>query len=124
MSGLATRECVPCRGGVPPLKAEEIVPLLAQLGSGWEVVECPDSKWGTIKVLTRDYRFKDFAEALESAVVIGVMAEEQRHHPDLHVAWGQLGVEIWTHKIGGLTESDFIFAAKCDALLLKDSPAR
>jgi 4a-hydroxytetrahydrobiopterin dehydratase len=118
MSGLAARACVPCRGDVPPLRADEIAPLLAQLGAGWEVADHSDPKHGAIGVLARTFSFKNFAEALRAAVVIGEMAEEQQHHPDLCVAWGRLEVEVWTHKIGGLTESDFIFAAKCDALLL------
>ncbi|MFY9718716.1 MAG: 4a-hydroxytetrahydrobiopterin dehydratase [Candidatus Cybelea sp.] len=118
MSGLAARACIPCRGGVPPLRADEIAPLLAQLSAGWEVTERSDSKHAEIRVLSRSFPFKNFAEALRAAVIIGEMAEEQQHHPDLYVAWGRLGVAVWTHKIGGLTESDFIFAAKCDALVL------
>ena len=117
MSGLAARACVPCRGGVPPLTDDQIAPLLAQIGADWRVEERPDPKRGTVKILKRAYRFGDFAQALRAAVLAGEMAEEQQHHPDLHVSWGRLKVEIWTHKIGGLTESDFIFAAKCDALV-------
>lgn len=115
MSGLAQRSCVPCRGGVPPLDDAQIAPLLDQLGAGWHVVERRDDKYGTIKILACTYTFKNFADAMAAAARIGELAEAQQHHPDLYVAWGRLGVEIWTHKIGGLTESDFIFAAKCDA---------
>jgi 4a-hydroxytetrahydrobiopterin dehydratase len=117
MSDLAARACVPCRGGVPPLTADQIAPLLAQIGADWRVLERPDPKQGTVTILRRSYRFDDFAQALRAAVLVGEMAEEQQHHPDLHISWGRLEVEIWTHKIGGLTESDFIFAAKCDALV-------
>ena len=117
MSDLAQQTCVPCRGGVPPLDDAAIAPLLAQLGPDWRVEQRPDVKRGTVKVLTCTYRFDDFARAMEAAVRIGALAEEQQHHPDLHVAWGRLVVDIWTHKIGGLTESDFIFAAKCDAAM-------
>lgn len=117
MSGLAARECVPCRGGVPPLDDAQIAPLVAQLGPAWHVIERADAKRGTVKILVCTYRFKNFAGAMEAAQRIGEMAEEQQHHPDLQVSWGRLVVEIWTHKIGGLTESDFIFAAKCDALI-------
>jgi 4a-hydroxytetrahydrobiopterin dehydratase len=116
MSSLAQRSCVPCRGGVPPLSAEQIVPLLMQLDDGWTVVQRLDPKRGTVTILKREYGFANFAEALQAAVRVGEMAEEQQHHPDLQVAWGTLGVEIWTHKIGGLTESDFVFAAKCDVI--------
>ena len=67
-------------------------------------------------MLTRAYRFKDFEDAMAFAVRVGEIAQGQRHHPVLHVTWGKADVDIWTHKIGGLTESDFILAAKCDAL--------
>jgi 4a-hydroxytetrahydrobiopterin dehydratase len=117
MSELARRACVPCRGGVPPLNEEQIAPLLAQLGTTWHVVERADLRHDPVKILARTYRFENFAEAMQAADRIGEMAEEQQHHPDLAVSWGRLVVEVWTHKIGGLTESDFIFAAKCDALL-------
>jgi 4a-hydroxytetrahydrobiopterin dehydratase len=105
MGELAERDCVPCKGGVPPLSAEQIVPLLAQI-SGWSAVDAHH--------LERTYRLKNFAEALALTNRIGAIAEEQNHHPDLHLAWGKLKVQIWTHKIDGLTESDFVFAAKCD----------
>jgi 4a-hydroxytetrahydrobiopterin dehydratase len=108
---------------VPPLDNEQIAPLLEQLGAGWHVVERSDPKHGAVKVLTCTYRFDNFAQAMHAALRIGEMAEQQQHHPDLHVSWGRLVVEVWTHKIGGLTESDFIFAAKCDALV-RDAPPR
>lgn len=117
MSELAQKACVPCRGGVPPLDDEQIAPLLSQLGPAWHVVERADAKRGLVKILTCTYRFENFAEAMQAALRIGAMAEEQQHHPDLHVSWGRLAVDIWTHKIGGLTESDFVFGAKCDALV-------
>ena len=103
---LADQVCIPCKGGVPPLTAAEIAPLQAQLDEGWEV---PGDKR-----LERTYRVKNFAEALALANRVGAIAEEQQHHPDLYVAWGRLRVEVWTHKIDGLTASDFYFAAKCD----------
>jgi 4a-hydroxytetrahydrobiopterin dehydratase len=111
MSDLASRSCVPCRGGVPPLPPDEIEPLQGQLNSEWEVVNHHH--------LSRTYRFKNFKEALEFTNRVGEMAEKQGHHPDLTLAWGRVGVEVWTHKIDGLTESDFVFAAKCDALYPK-----
>ncbi|HEX3459206.1 MAG TPA: 4a-hydroxytetrahydrobiopterin dehydratase [Candidatus Baltobacteraceae bacterium] len=117
MSELAAKACIPCRGGVPPLRDDEIAPLLVQLSSNWRVVERNDPKRGAVKYLTSTYRFDDFAEAMRAMLRIGEMAEEQQHHPDLHLSWGRLGVDVWTHKIAGLTESDFIFAAKCDALI-------
>jgi 4a-hydroxytetrahydrobiopterin dehydratase len=114
---LAHRQCVPCRGGVPPLTDTEIAPLLKQLSPDWSVETRDDPKHRYVKVLLRDFRFSNFKHALAAADKVGALAEEQQHHPDLHVSWGRLRIEIWTHKIGGLTESDFIFAAKCDALL-------
>ena len=111
---LADQVCVPCKGGVPPLTAAQIAPLLAQL-DGWEVEND--------KRLSRTYRFKNFAEAMAYANRVAAIAEEQAHHPDLYVAWGKVRVEVWTHKIDGLTESDFYFAAKCDRAYAQDRAA-
>ncbi len=105
MTELADKKCVPCKGGVPPLGAAQIAPLLAQLES-WSVVERHH--------LHKRYRVDSFAAALELTNRIGAVAEEQNHHPDLALGWGWVEVKIWTHKIDGLTESDFVFAAKCD----------
>jgi 4a-hydroxytetrahydrobiopterin dehydratase len=102
---LANRSCVPCRGGTPPLTREQIAPLLEQV-EGWTVED--DKK------LVKSYRFPDFARALAFVNRVGEIAEAEGHHPDLHLSWGRVGAEIWTHKIGGLTESDFILAAKLD----------
>jgi 4a-hydroxytetrahydrobiopterin dehydratase len=105
MSELSEKTCIPCRGGVPPLTDEQIRPLRAQV-PGWTVVDNHH--------LSREFGFADFATALKFVNRIGEVAEAQGHHPDIHLAWGKVGVEIWTHKIDGLTESDFIFAAKVD----------
>ena len=106
MSELAAKECVPCRGGVPPLKGEELQNLHAKLGSGWQVVNGHH--------LEKEYKFPDFRKAMDFTVRVGELAERQGHHPDIHLAWGKVKLTIWTHKIDGLTESDFIFAAKAD----------
>jgi 4a-hydroxytetrahydrobiopterin dehydratase len=103
--GLADHACIPCRGGVPPLDAERVQELLREL-SGWRL--------NAAGHLERGYDFKNFREALAFANRVGEIAEAERHHPDLHVAWGRCVVEVWTHKIDGLTESDFYFAAKVD----------
>ena len=108
MSGLAERTCIPCRGGVPPLEGQELETLLHEIEDGWTVVDGHH--------LEREYRFKNFVEALAFTNRVGEMAEQQQHHPDLLVAWGRVRVTIWTHKIDGLTESDFVFAAKADRL--------
>lgn len=108
MSDLASQECVPCKGGVPPLKGEQLEKLQAELGADWEVVDEHH--------LAKTFHFNDFAEALAYVNRVGEMAEQQGHHPDLHLAWGKVKVEVWTHKIDGLTESDFVFAAKAEKL--------
>jgi 4a-hydroxytetrahydrobiopterin dehydratase len=109
MSELARKECVPCRGGVPPLPAEETAALVAKLDAGWEVVDNHH--------LEKSYKFDDFKQALDFTNRVGELAEEQGHHPDIHLAWGSVKLTIWTHKIDGLTESDFILAAKADEKL-------
>jgi len=108
MSDLANKHCVPCTGGLPPLTAAQITPLLAQL-KGWQVADDHH--------LWKDYSFPDFRSALEFVNAIGAIAEQEFHHPDIHLAWGHVGVEIWTHKIDGLTESDFVLAARFDEAL-------
>jgi 4a-hydroxytetrahydrobiopterin dehydratase len=104
--GLADNKCVPCRGGVPPVEPKKAEELLKQLGKGWGF-----NKAGHLERL---YTFKDFALALAFVNKVGAVAEAEGHHPDLYLAWGKCGVEIWTHKINGLTESDFYMAAKAD----------
>lgn len=113
---LADRTCIPCKGGVPPLNEDERRPLLSALDPAWSVFDRADAKRDRVTLLARTYAFENFAAAMAFANGIAAIAEEQRHHPDLFIAWGKVGVEIWTHKIGGLTESDFVFAAKCDRL--------
>ena len=108
MSGLAAKHCVPCRGDTPPLKGADLEALHRQLEEGWKAVDEHH--------LERLYRFKNFREALAFTNRVGEMAEEQAHHPDISLAWGRVRITIWTHKIDGLTESDFIFAAKADRL--------
>lgn len=108
MTDLADKACVPCRGGIPPLTPDQIAPLRAQLGEEWAVVENHH--------LLRTYRFKNFKEALAFTNAVGELAESVGHHPDIALAWGKVTLEIWTHKISGLAEADFIFAAKCDRL--------
>jgi len=105
--GLANKHCVPCRGGVPPLAGAALDDLKAQL-AGWEVVREHH--------LEKTYTFPDFQKALVFVNRAGAIAEQEGHHPDLHLSWGKVGVEIWTHKIDGLTESDFILAAKIDQI--------
>jgi len=102
---LDEKTCVPCRGGVPPLTAEQIRPLESQVDS-WNVVNNHH--------IEKEFRFPDFKTALDFVNRVGTIAEDQGHHPDIYLAWGRTQVKIWTHKIDGLTESDFILAAKID----------
>lgn len=111
MAGLTKESCVPCRGGVPTLTDEEIAALKPQVPE-WQVVVVDD-----IQRLRREFKFKDFKQAMEFAVKVGDLAEHEGHHPDLHVAWGKVVVETWTHKIHGLHHNDFVLAAKCDELM-------
>ena len=103
---LAEKDCVPCRGGVPPMEREEIDTYLPQLHPDWSL--------NAAGHLERQFQTEDFAQALALANVLGAIAEAQWHHPDLTVRWGGVGVEIWTHKIDGLVESDFVLAAHFD----------
>jgi 4a-hydroxytetrahydrobiopterin dehydratase len=107
-SRLAAKKCVPCHGGIPPLNSAEIDRLLSELGGDWTVVDAHH--------LEKRYAFPDFVSALAFANAVGEVAEDQGHHPDIMVSWGRVQVTIWTHAIDGLTESDFILAAKIDAI--------
>lgn len=107
MSDLAERECVPCRGGIPPLKGDALEQLAVQLPQ-WQIVNEHH--------LQKAYEFKNFREALDFVNRIGELAEAQGHHPDICFGWGKADISIWTHKVDGLTESDFVLAAKIDRL--------
>ena len=106
---LSEHECKPCQGGVPPLAGDALQTLHDQLGNDWQVIDGHH--------LEKEYGFKNFAEALAFTNQVGALAEEIFHHPDIFLAWGKVRVTLWTHKIDGLNEADFIFAAKADALL-------
>jgi 4a-hydroxytetrahydrobiopterin dehydratase len=108
MADLALKECVPCKGGVPPLKGDELNKLAQQLGEGWRVIGGHH--------LEREFKFQDFRAALDFTNRVGELAEQQNHHPDIYLAWGKVKLTLWTHKIDGLTESDFVFAAKVNRL--------
>jgi 4a-hydroxytetrahydrobiopterin dehydratase len=107
MADLASKTCVPCRGGVPPLQGQELKKLHEQVPN-WQV--------NNEHHLTREFKFSDFRTALDFVNKVGELAEQQGHHPDILLKWGSVGITLWTHKIDGLTESDFIMAAKIDTL--------
>ena len=108
MKELAEKECIPCKGGTPPLKGDQLRKLAEQLGHGWRAVDEHH--------LEKEYKFPNFREALAFTNKVGELAEKIQHHPDIYLAWGKVKLTLWTHKIDGLTESDFIFAAKVESL--------
>jgi 4a-hydroxytetrahydrobiopterin dehydratase len=105
MSALARKKCVPCRDGMPPLPDADASALLREL-DGWTIEPGPR--------LAKKWKFPNFATALEFVNRIGVIADAEDHHPDVSLGWGRVGIELWTHAAGGLTENDFIVAAKID----------
>lgn len=106
MADLVDQKCVPCSEGAEPLKHDEIEAYLSSIADGWENIE--DKK------IEKVYKFKDFAQALEFTNKIGEIAEEEGHHPNIHLAWGMVKVQLFTSKIQGLHLNDFIMAAKID----------
>ncbi|MGC2195205.1 MAG: 4a-hydroxytetrahydrobiopterin dehydratase [Terriglobales bacterium] len=107
MSDLASKTCVPCRGDVPALTGHDLHTLSHQLPN-WKVIDQHH--------ITRTFTFPDFQKALDFVNRVGAVAEEQGHHPDILLTWGKVEITLWTHKVKGLTESDFILAAKIDPL--------
>lgn len=107
MSELASKKCVPCKGGVPPLKGEALQTLQKQV-AGWNVIEEHH--------LFKSFKFPDFRKALDFVNKVAEIAEAEGHHPVITFTWGKVEITIYTHKINGLTESDFVLAAKIDTL--------
>ena len=107
MTNLADKQCIPCRGGVPPLKGNDLKKLQ---------VDVPNWTVANEHHLTREFKFPDFKQALDFVNRVGAVAEEQGHHPDILLRWGKAEITMWTHAVDGLTESDFIMAAKIDRL--------
>ena len=107
MSDLASRTCVPCNAQTPTLREDE-VSALANRVPEWEVVDGHH--------LRRRYSFRNFRDALRFVNRVGEVAEEQGHHPDIGFGWGYAEIRVWTHAIDGLSENDFVLAAKVDVL--------
>lgn len=105
---LANQSCIPCRGGVPPLTGEALKKLLKQLGNGWELKQEHH--------LEKDYRFQSYMQGIDFTHHVAELAEAQGHHPIIEIGYQTVKLKIWTHKIDGLTESDFILAAKADKI--------
>ncbi len=105
---LADQKCQPCKGGVPPLTPEEIQPLLKELDKSWQVIQNHH--------LEKAVEFPNFKDALRFVDKVGEIAEAEGHHPDIFLTWGKVKITIFTHKINGLSKSDFILAAKIDAM--------
>lgn len=105
---LVSKKCVPCEIGTPPLNPSEYEPLLKQLNSDWQVVDG--------KKITREFKFKDFAESMIFVNKIARLAEKEGHHPDIYIYYNKVKIELITHNIRGLSENDFILAAKMEAL--------
>lgn len=105
---LVDKKCLPCQGGVPPLGTEDITRLLNELGHKWWV--------NPANHLYKEYKFNDFMNSMNFANKVARLAEKEGHHPDLRISWGLCAIEIWTHKINGLSESDFVLAAKIESI--------
>lgn len=108
MSDLSKKSCVPCKSGAAPIQGEELQRHMDLIEEGW--------KLNQENHIERLFTFKDFKGALGFVNEVGKTAEEEGHHPDIELSWGKVKLILWTHKIGGLTESDFIMAAKCDTI--------
>jgi 4a-hydroxytetrahydrobiopterin dehydratase len=108
MTELAAKECIPCKGDVPPLQGDDLKELHRQIHDDWRLVDEHH--------LERLFKFDDFRQALDFTDRVGEMAEQQDHHPEIWLTWGKVKLEIYTHKIDGLTESDFVWAAKADRI--------
>jgi 4a-hydroxytetrahydrobiopterin dehydratase len=109
MNNLANREVKPPRGDVKPLRGEELQTLFEALGNDWQVID--------ERHLEKEFKFKNFQGALDFTNKVGELAEAVDHHPEICLTWGRARVTIWTHSIGGLSEADFVFAAKADRLI-------
>ena len=109
MLNLTAKKCVPCEGGVPPIEGVELQKYLAELKPGWTVVEG--------KKIQKDYKFKDFKAAMAFVNKVADLANAEDHHPDIAISYSRVKIELWTHAIMGLSENDFILAAKIDEII-------
>lgn len=110
MNDLASKKCVPCESGTPPLTKEEFTPFLKQLKLEWEVLE--------EKKIRHEFKFKDFVEAMKFVNKVADLAESENHHPNIHIYYSRVVIDLTTHNIGGLSENDFILAAKIEQVYI------
>lgn len=113
---LINKKCVPCEGGEPPLNEAQISKFKSQIGDEWGLIE-PQKGPKEAKKIQRKFKFKDFKKAMEFVNKVADLAEEEGHHPDISIHWNRVTLTLWTHAIGGLSENDFIMAAKINELL-------
>jgi 4a-hydroxytetrahydrobiopterin dehydratase len=106
---LSTKKCKPCEGGVPPLDQKEVAEFKKHISDNWKILE--------MKKITREFSFVNYLHTMEFVNKVAGLAEEEGHHPDMHVYYGKVVIELWTHSINGLSENDFIMASKIDKLL-------
>ncbi len=105
-TGLSTKRCVPCQAGTPPLSRADIEKYLSQIGAGWTLEE--------EKVLSKQFKFQNFVEAMKFVTTVADIAQAEGHHPDIHISYNKVRFDLWTHAIRGLSENDFILAAKIE----------
>src|SRR3989344_3071808 len=105
---LIHKKCVPCEGGMPPLSEDKIKEYLSQLKTEWEVLDG--------KKIRKEFKFSGFKDAISFVNRIAEVAEQEDHHPDIHIFYRKVVIELWTHAVGGLSENDFILAAKIEKL--------
>ena len=103
---LAQKQCVPCEGGAAPLKGEQLQQLQRELGEGWQLVDEHH--------IEKEFNFDSYLEGVNFVNEVAAIADEQNHHPEITLSYGKVKVTLWTHKIGGLSENDFILAAKIE----------
>lgn len=104
---LSDKNCIPCEGGVPPFTKQQALKYLKQLGKGWKIEEGK---------LEKEFKFKNFIESMAFANKVALLAQAQDHHPEIEISYSKVEIELWTHAAKGLTENDFVLAAKIDLL--------
>jgi len=125
MENLSTKKCIPCQGGIPPLTEEEVKKYLPQIKEDWEVLSInigQDNNPPSLEASSRqrklhkEFKFNSFKEAIDFTNKVAEIAESENHHPNILINYNKVSIDIWTHKIDGLHENDFILAAKMDNL--------